>query len=454
MSIQPVEEFAALGGIFSTPYDGDQISARADVRLHANHSAFARYTYDRNSTFAIIGPSGLPSSWSRRTNQAEQGLAALTSVLSPQLVNDLRFSYFPTTSALNAATAEDCPNCFGLGAVARLSTRPASYLEAARLGVIHRRPLSVDRQPVLAEGQPRPPFRLRLGTQRCLWRSGASTAGRNHGLFSQQCSPGCPDIPLPDSFTTYQEIRQLPFQSLSMTVGSPTVLWAGFRTERVMDLFRLYVTDTWRASSRLTLNYGLGWSYEPNALTHDLTKPALLTPILGADGLRPPAAQKGNLSPTFGFAWTATSDGRTVVRGGVGRYFDPAGSTNAQNLINERHLLSPIGTGSLTRTGANILHDGRPLEFLRPTPLTGADVVAVLPSIRADLLQTLNPGNRDLTIRNLDSTKEGQNLYDPDYATPYAVHASLGFQRELAPAPRARRGRGLEGLSSNVHQWD
>ena len=173
-----------------------------------------------------------------------------------------------------------------------------------------------------------------------------------------------------------------------------------------------------------------GLVYEPNALTHDLTKPALLTPILGADGLRPPAAQKENLSPTFGFAWTATGDGRTVVRGGVGRYFDPAVSTNALNLINERHLLSPVGTGSLTRTGANILHDGRPLEFLRPTPLTGADVVAILPSIRADLLQTLNPGNRDFAIRNLDSTKEGQNLYDPDYATPYAVHASLGFQRE------------------------
>ena len=63
VSIQPVDEFAALGGIFSTPYDGDQISARVDVRLHANHSAFARYTYDRNSTFANIGPSGLPSSW-------------------------------------------------------------------------------------------------------------------------------------------------------------------------------------------------------------------------------------------------------------------------------------------------------------------------------------------------------------------------------------------------------
>ncbi len=434
VSIQPVDEFAALGGIFSTPYDGDQISARVDVRLHANHSAFARYTYDRNGTFANLGPSGLPSSWSRRTNRAEQGLASLTSVLSPQLVNDLRFSYFPTTSALNAATAEDCPNCFGLGAVRTIVDATgvifgSSASSAFSTGDRYQLTDSLSWQ--------KSSHALRVGFD---WEHSVAFGAQTRPplgeiiLFSpQSVRQDAPDIPLPDSFTTYQEIWQLPFRSLSMTVGAPTVLWAGFRTERVMDLFRLYVTDTWRASSRLTLNYGLGWSYEPNALTHDLTKPALLTPILGADGLRPPAAQTGNLSPTFGFAWTATSDGRTVLRGGVGRYFDPAGSTNAQNLINERHLLSPVGTGSLTRTGANILHDGRPLEFLRPTPLTGADVVAILPSIRADLLQTLNPGNRDFTIRNVDSTKEGQNLYDPDYATPYAVHASLGFQRELAP---------------------
>jgi hypothetical protein len=35
-------------------------------------------------------------------------------------------------------------------------------------------------------------------------------------------------------------------------------------------------------------------------------------------------------------------------------------------------------------------------------------------------------------VRNLDRTKEGMNLYDPDYATPYAVHVSLGAQREIA----------------------
>src|SRR5262249_22299180 len=37
----------------------------------------------------------------------------------------------------------------------------------------------------------------------------------------------------------------------------------------------------------------------------------------------------------------------------------------------------------------------------------------------------------DFSVRNLDLTKKGANLYDPSYATPSAVHVGLGVQREL-----------------------
>src|SRR5258707_487860 len=82
--------------------------------------------------------------------------------------------------------------------------------------------------------------------------------------------------------------------------------------ERVLDLFRLHINDDWQARAGLTINAGLSWSYEPNALNYDLSKPALLTPILGADGLHPPERQTLNISPTIGFAWTSGMDGRTV----------------------------------------------------------------------------------------------------------------------------------------------
>jgi hypothetical protein len=58
-------------------------------------------------------------------------------------------------------------------------------------------------------------------------------------------------------------------------------------------------------------------------------------------------------------------------------------------------------------------------------------LLSLLPAIRADLLASLNPDNRDLSIRNIDRTKEGSNLYDPDYETPSAIHLNIGVQRAL-----------------------
>jgi hypothetical protein len=117
-SIQPqTPEFAALGGIFATPYIGDLFSVRSDVRLNSRHNAFARYTHDDNRTFAnVFTPGTLPSGWAHQTNQARQAVGALTSVLSAHVVNDLRFSYFISRTIQEAATSEDCPGCFGLGA--------------------------------------------------------------------------------------------------------------------------------------------------------------------------------------------------------------------------------------------------------------------------------------------------------------------------------------------------
>jgi hypothetical protein len=434
-SIQPAGELAPLGGIFPSPYGGNQFNIRLDVQLHPRHNVFSRYTHDRNSTFALLGPTSLPSGWSRRVNQADQGMVGITSLLSARLVNDVRFAYFSTPVDITPATSDDCGNCFGLG-------KPRTTIQNAQGSALAFG---------VAGGSSSTGRRYQV-TESLVWQKGRHTvragfdwehnesrafmliprAGEITVFSPAEVLQQAPEIPLPASFVTVEDILQLPLRTVSVTVGSGTVGWPGFSERRVTDLYRLYFGDTWRANSRVTVNYGLGWSYEPNALPNDLTKPALLVPLLGPDGLQPPEAGTGNFSPTVGFAWTATGDGKTVVRGGAGRYFDQLASTNAVNLISERHALSPLGTGSLTRTGANLLYQGRPLQFLTPTGFTGAQALQVLPAIRADLVRMLNPGNRDLSVRNLDSTKEGENLYDPFYTTPYALHASLGLQREVA----------------------
>jgi len=148
--------------------------------------------------------------------------------------------------------------------------------------------------------------------------------------------------------------------------------------------------------------------------------------------LNVPPAQKANLSPHVGFAW-ATRDGKTVIRGGAGRYFDPI-VADLGTIVNERHALSPAGTGRRSNIpGSSIVYEGRALEFnQRPTAFTARDLLAILPGIRADLESQLNPDNRDFTFRNLDLNKTGLSLSDPSYQAANAVHFNLGLQRELA----------------------
>ena len=143
--------------------------------------------------------------------------------------------------------------------------------------------IPADGEPRLAEGQPQPARRVRLGAQRGRAVPRCPGSGEITVFRPSVVRQEAPQIPLPASFTTVEDILQLPLRSVSITVGPGTILWRDFRDERLTDLYRLYFGDTWRAAPRLTVNYGLGWSYEPNALSHDLTKPALLTPILGAE---------------------------------------------------------------------------------------------------------------------------------------------------------------------------
>ena len=369
----------------------------------------------------------------------DQSIGGITSVLSSHLVNDLRFSYFFVSTGETPASGEDCPGCLGVG-IPRISITDAevSFGQARRVSSVGRR-YQLTESLVWQRGN----HSLRFGFD---WEHAATStqlltnepatlqlySPREVRLFNATAPPAA-RIPLPSSFTTLDDILRLPLRSFLTGIGPGLTPQRDFRKRRHLDLYRLYAADTWRINSRLTVNYGLAWSYEPNSLNTDLTKPKLLTAILGPDNLGPPVAQKNNFSPSVGFAWAATRDGKTVIRGGAGRYFDPV-SLNSFNLERERLALLPAGTGRRANiSGTGNFLDGRALDFQqRPTAFTGADLLTILPGIRAELLRQLNPDNRDFTFRNLDLDKAGGNLSDPLYEAPYAVHLNLGVQRKLA----------------------
>jgi len=439
LSIQPrTPEFAPLGGVFPTPFLGKLFNLRVDLRLPAGHTAFVRYTHDGNQSFGPVdNATHLPSAWSRLTKWVDQSVVGLTSVLSPRLVNDLRFAYSFFSLPETPATAADCPGCLGIGAP-RITIPDAGvqFGKARQISFVGRRYQLTDSFVWQKDSH-----RLRFGFD---WEHTSTSAqslnqepatinlySPREVRFNVLASAG-QRIFLPSSFLTLDNILRLPLRSFQTSVGPGAAVMRGFRKNRVLDAYRLFASDTWRIGQRLTVNFGLAWTYEPNSFRADLTKPELLTAILGPDALNVPPAQKANLSPQFGFAW-ATRDGKTVIRGGASRYFDPI-NVDLGSIVNERHALSPAGTGRRSNIpGSSILYEGSALEFIqRPTAFTAADLLAILPVIRADLERHLSPDNRDFTFRNLDLNKTGLSLTDPSYEAAYALHFNLGVQRELA----------------------
>jgi hypothetical protein len=97
-------------------------------------------------------------------------------------------------------------------------------------------------------------------------------------------------------------------------------------------LFGLYVQDDIQLTPRFTLNAGLRYEFTTlpeEKYGRDSALPDLSAsePVVGQLYENPTYT---NLSPRVGFAWDATGDGRTALRGGYGLYFN---TNNHQNLI-------------------------------------------------------------------------------------------------------------------------
>jgi len=244
----------------------------------------------------------------------------------------------------------------------------------------------------------------------------------------------------PKTFNTLADILKLPLKSFAFGIGDPSQPPPFQEGNADHDnTFHFYWQDSWKIKPSFTLTYGLGWSYESNALNHDLTKPAFLAPIYGANNLGPEQHDFKHFSPIVGFAWSPWKDNKTVFRGGAGVYYD---TIDIELRLIERSYLSPFGSGYLELGGSSIPNPipgipgvpvNTPLDFRTPTLFTGAILNNILPIVRAGVAQQVNfnPNNTDLSVRTIDFAKSGTELLANDFTPGSAQHFSLGVQRQL-----------------------
>lgn len=182
--------------------------------------------------------------------------------------------------------------------------------------------------------------------------------------------------------------------SLDVTAGTTcsTAPASDGRFSQSVQRLGLYVEDSWRLN-RVTLNYGLRYDTTFGLFTASgrtqLDNPALLTlralqvPLVAGA----PKDYRGALAPRLGLAYALDDEGRTVIRGGVGLYYNDL----AQN-------------GWVTAFQA---------VNAPPGPCSSAGDSGCLPSA---------------------ADGGAGALIDPNYKTPFALHATLGIQHAFNAA--------------------
>jgi len=215
----------------------------------------------------------------------------------------------------------------------------------------------------------------------------------------------------------------------------------------------LYLGDSWKVKPSLTVTYGVNWVRDTGRSNSDLPAVSQLD-TWGAGHGRRIRQPNSNFAPRIGVAWDPYNSGRTVIRGGIGLYYN---NSLFQNALLDRSLR--LQSGSFLSTPAACV-GGAPGQVVWPSstiPIIPGTVVNANGTVsptwcgqnigaaepQAAALQsayqaaaasaTFNPNFIGNPNAFASPNLNGLSLLSPDYLTPRSVQMNIGIQHEMRP---------------------
>jgi hypothetical protein len=217
----------------------------------------------------------------------------------------------------------------------------------------------------------------------------------------------------------------------------------------------IYFTDAWKLKSNFTLTLGVRYDYDSALADSDLKRTdtlAQFSPVLGGFIKN----DVNNFAPQLGFAWDIHGNGKTVIRGGGGIFYD---GNIINNILFDRVLNLPPGLGNDTP----VLSSSSPFLF---DPGTGACLfdathytstvgacngsVNLFNSVNGTLKNAIGPVQHMQAVLQQVTAALSANwppagvppLFDQildtessvifnKYKRPYGIMLNIGIQREL-----------------------
>lgn len=411
LSNVPEFEYAELS-LPSTTRAG-QYNARLDYTLGANTFTANTFITDFNADNADGAAQGRPMADLKTHRLSPSGFLGWTSVLSPAMVNQLRFNF--TRWAFNDLTANPQVNW----AIPRTEIQgifPAGQrliYGAAQGGTTPG--IFAENTFALSEAlsATRGAHTLDLGVE-------FDREQNNNNLLGG----ARPDIVFqgPWDFANGAPIYEA--LDVNPATGAPTDAQRYYRT----SILGTYIEDHWQARPNLEINWGLRWDYfAPPSETRGQLENIVPTgdPVSGLANARAVfpngmwAPDYHNFGPRAGFAWSpAKLNSRTVVRGGFGIAYDNFDDVIFDNTNANPPLVANFGLCCGT-AGSPFL--GGQMKYA----LASANSPLAFPAIPA-LAAPINPAN-NLPVGQSPNVWATQTVMP----NPYAFEYSLQVQQAL-----------------------